>query len=136
MNRGPMKNSRPTGLTFAQKVLAAWGDPSPDWVTELARLADAEGLAGAAQRIGYSVSAVSTVISGKYAGDVDRVAEMVRGALMAETVDCPVLGEIGRDRCLTEQKEPFRATSRHRAQLFHACKICPNARQAKTEGVE
>lgn len=129
MNRGPIKNSR-SPVDFRAKALAAWGDPLPEWIDELARLADAEGLAGAEKRIGYSRSAVSTILAGKYAGDLDRVEQMVRGALMAETVDCPVLGEIGRDRCLTEQKEPFRATSRMRAQLFHCCKTCPNRRSS------
>lgn len=129
MNRGPAKGSRPAGLSFAEKVCAAYGDPD-GWLLELARLADAEGLGGAEKRIGYSRSAISTVLSGKYGGDMERVAQMVRGALMSETVDCPVLGEIGRDRCATEQKEPFRATSAFRAQLYHACKVCPNRRHA------
>ena len=133
MNRGPQKNSRPAGL-FTGKAKAGWGTPLPEWVAELARLADAEGLPGAEKRVGYSRSAISTVLSGKYKGDIERVAEMVQGALMALKVECPVLGQIGRDQCLTEQKEPFRATSRHRAQLFHACKTCPNARR-NNEGV-
>lgn len=130
MIRGPLKGSRPDGLTFCDKAAVAHGDPLPDWIAELAALADRDGLAGAGKRIGYSASAISTVINGKYVGDVGRVEEMVRGAVMAATVICPVLDEIGRDRCLSEQKEPFRATSRHRAQLYHACKSCPNRRQA------
>lgn len=129
MNRGPAKDSRPIGVTFMEKAREAFGAVLPDWIEELARLADAEGLGGAEKRIQYSRSALSTVINGKYPGDLGRVEAMVRGALMAEVVECPILGEIGRDRCLTEQKEPFRATSRHRAQLFHACKTCPNARR-------
>lgn len=129
MNRGPIKNSRPDGKSFVEKAMDAHGSPLPDWLDELARLADANDLGVAGQRIGYSRSAVSTIISGKYLGDLARVEQMVRGALMSLVVDCPVLGEIGRDRCLTEQKEPFRATSRHRAQLFHACKICPQRRK-------
>ncbi|RWO83969.1 MAG: transcriptional regulator [Mesorhizobium sp.] len=128
MNRGPVKSSRPAGKTFAEKAAEAWGAPVPDWIGELARLADAEGLGGAEKRVGYSRSAISTIIACKYLGDLARVEQMVRGALMSLVVECPVLGEIGRDRCLTEQKEPFRATSRHRAQLFHACKICPQRR--------
>lgn len=127
MNRGPLQGSRPVGPSFADKARAAWGDPPPDWIVELANLADRDRLSGAAAVTGYSSSAVSTVISGKYAGDLSRIEAMVRGALMSETVECPVLGEIGRDQCLTEQKEPFRATSAHRARLFHACKTCPNA---------
>lgn len=128
MNRGPAPNTRPAGASFAAKAAEAYGAPLPDWIRELAAIADQDGLAGAERRIGYSRSAISTVLAGKYRGDLARVEQMVRGALMAETVDCPILGEIGRDRCLNEQKEPFRATSRHRAQLFHACKTCPNRR--------
>jgi hypothetical protein len=48
---------------------------------------------------------------------------------MGETVMCPVLDEIGRDRCLSEQVKPFAATSSTRARLFHACKTCPNRQQ-------
>ncbi|RWC58894.1 transcriptional regulator [Mesorhizobium sp.] len=128
MNRGPVKNSRPDGRSFVEKAIDAHGSPLPDWLEELARFADANDLGVAGECISYSRSAVSTIISGKYPGDIARVEQMVRGALMALTVECPVLGEIGRDQCLTEQKEPFRATSRHRAQLFHQCKICPQRR--------
>lgn len=118
-------------MTFMEKARAAYGAELPDWIAELATFADTEGLAGCEKRVGYSRSTISSVLHGKYGmGDMARVEEMVRGALMAVTVDCPVLGEIGRDRCLTEQKEPFRATSRHRAQLYHACRSgCPHARR-------
>lgn len=112
--------------SFADKAAAAYGAALPDWIAALALCADREGLRGAATRIGYSRTAVSTVLSGKYRADMARLEEMVRGALLSATVECPVLGEIGRDRCLSEQKEPFRATSAFRAQLFHACKTCPN----------
>lgn len=128
MNRGPVTSSLRDGRTFLEKLQGAYDEPA-DWLIALATCADQEKLAGAGKRIGYSGSAVSTIIAGKYAGDLDRVEEMVRGALMASNVECPILGEIGRDRCLTEQGEPFRATSAFRAQLFRACQICPNRRQ-------
>lgn len=129
MNRGPVTGPRPDAPRFVEKAQAAYGDAAPDWLLELAGLADRESLAGAGKRIGYSRSAISNVIGGKYTGDLGRVEEMVRGALMALTVECPVLGEIGRDRCLQEQKEPFRATSRHRAQIYHACRGgCPHSK--------
>lgn len=129
MNRGPVKESRPV-VSFAEKAAAAWGDV-PDWLHELCAVADQVGLGGAEKRLGsYSRSAISTVISRKYQGDYGRFEDMVRGALMAKTVDCPVLGEIGRDTCLIEQKAPFRATSAFRVQLFHACKSCINRRQS------
>ncbi|QDB99679.1 hypothetical protein [Mesorhizobium sp. 8] len=68
MNRGPAKNSRSTA-DFRGKALAAWGDPLPDWMGELVALAEAEGLGGAEKRIGYSRSAISTIIAGKYRGE-------------------------------------------------------------------
>jgi hypothetical protein len=119
--------------TFMEKAAAAWG-AVPVWVEALATHADKVGLGGAEQTIGYSRSALSSVINAKYPGDLGRIEQIVRGALMSEKVDCPVLGEIGRDHCLIEQSEPFRATSALRAQLFHACRSgCPNARKTKGE---
>lgn len=118
-------------LTFADKAAAAWA-PAPDWVEELAAMADASGLKGAASRIGYTGSLVSGVLNNKYRGDLVAVEAAVRWSLMSLTVDCPVIGEIDRSRCLREQQEPFRATSAFRAQLYHACRGgCPNARPTK-----
>ncbi len=135
MNRGPSSGARSDERSFEQKVADAYGNPPPEWLAELARLADAAGLTGCATKIGYSKAAISNVLNGKYGkGDLGRVEEMVRGALMSETVDCPVIGEIGRDRCLREQREPFRATSAFRAQLFHACRGgCPHARATQED---
>lgn len=129
MNRGPTKNFRPAGPTFIEKATAAWGEPLPDWIEELARFADRDGLAGAEKATGYSRSAVSYALNCKYTGDIGRLEEMVRGAMMALTVNCPVLGEIGRDRCLDWQRKPYAATSSHRVQMFRACQGCPNRRQ-------
>ena len=103
--------------TFVEKAAAAWGE-TPDWIAELAAIADQLGQKKAADMIGYTA-----------AGDMQGVEESVRGALMGLKVECPILGEIGRDHCLQEQKEPFRATSAFRAQIYHACRNgCPNAR--------
>lgn len=133
MNRGPAPGTMKRDRTMAQKAEAAWRDV-PDWVAELAGLADREGLRTAAKRVGYSPSAISTVINGYYRGDLVRVEEIVRGALMGDAVDCPVLGEIGRDQCLAWQKKPFAATSSARAAVYRACRGgCPHS-SLKREG--
>lgn len=133
MNRGPAPGSIRADRTAAQKAEAAWGDV-PDWVRELAALADREGLRGAEKRVGYSASAISTVINNRYRGDMVRVEESVRGALMGQTVACPVLGEIGRDQCLAWQKKPFAATSSVRVAVYRACRSgCPHS-ALKPEG--
>jgi hypothetical protein len=134
MNRGPKPGAGRNGDTrsMAEKALAGWAGGVPDWVAELAALADREGLRGAEKRIGYSASAISTVINGRYAGDVARVEEKVRGALMGVVVTCPVLGEIGRDQCLDWQKKPFAATSSVRVAVWQACRGgCPHARRER-----
>lgn len=121
--------SAPKRISMIDKAGGAWGEP-PDWVRELADLADREGLRTAAKRIGYSASTVSMVLANRYGdGDMARVEEKVRGALMGVVVECPVLGAIGRDVCLDWQQKPFAATSSRRMQMYRACRAgCPHAR--------
>ncbi|WP_246248945.1 transcriptional regulator [Chelativorans alearense] len=137
MNRGPAPGA-PLGRTektMSEKALEAWGAGLPDWVAELAALADREGLRGAEKRVNYSASAISTVINNRYRGDMGRVEESVRGALMGRVVPCPVLGEIGRDQCLVWQKKPFAATSSIRVAVYRACRAgCPHSKLKSLEG--
>ncbi len=144
MKRGPQaraEGGRP-GAYFAQKALAAFLENNtgdlPDWLAELARLADRDGLKMLGKRIGYSSSALSFVISGSYTGDLARVEARVRGALMGETVLCPVMGETPRDQCLDWQKKPFAATSSRRVAVYRACRSgCPHsALKGVSTGVE
>lgn len=128
-------NSLPSKLTtdFLASAREAWGDALPDWVEELAKFAMATSGAAAAKRIGMSPSVVTSVCRARYSGDLAAVEARVRGALMNESVDCPVLGEIARDYCLDEQKKRHVGSSAARTALFHACRGgCPNSR-LKTE---
>ncbi|PZP67130.1 transcriptional regulator [Methylorubrum populi] len=116
-------------LTFAQKAQAAWGTSIPPEVVTLAEFADSRSGAEAAKAIGYSPAVVSHLIANRYPGDLPTVMQKIRGALMGETVLCPVLGELGRDQCLTEQRRPFAATTAARAQVYRACRTgCPHSR--------
>jgi hypothetical protein len=133
MNRGPAPGAARATKTMVEKAADAWGDV-PDWIAALAAVADRDGLRGAEKRVGYSASAISTVINGRYAGDMNRVEETVRGALLGHVVNCPILGEIGRDQCLGWQKKPFAATSSVRAAVYRACRAgCPHS-AIKPEG--
>jgi len=118
--------SKPDQLARAR---AAWGESIPAEVVALAMACKARSSRAVAQQLGYSDAVISYVLSGKYPGDLPKVFAKIRGALMGETVMCPILDEIGRDRCLTEQAKPFAATNSMRARLFHACKTCPNRQQ-------
>ncbi len=128
MNRGPIPGGAAKPDPVA-KALAAWGEAMPKEVAALAEACKASTARAVAQRIGYSDAVVSHVLARRYGGDVARVFTAIRGALMGETVICPILGEIALDRCLTEQTTPFAATNSTRARLFHACKTCPHRQQ-------
>jgi hypothetical protein len=127
MKRGPKPGSATT-TDFLAIARNAWGDAMPAEVEALAHAAMIETATAAAGRIGYSPAVVTHVLRRSYSGDMTTVFGRIRGAFMGETVDCPVLGEIGRDRCLIEQKRPFAATNSSRARLWHACKTCRNRR--------
>ena len=120
--------------TMQAKAANAWGDAMPDWIGELADAAEKLGLNACAKRLGYSPSVVSQAIAAKYAGDLTRVETKVRGALMGETVTCPVLGEIGRNQCLDWQGKPRAVTNAVRTRVYRACRSgCPHSR-LKPEG--
>ena len=125
MIRGPRPGSTVASIDYVAKAQDAWGG-APDWVIALAEEANRTGAAAAARRLDYSASVVSQILSASYRGDLKRAEEIVRGALMGSTVMCPVLDEIGRDRCRREQTAPFVATNSTRARLRRACRTCPN----------
>lgn len=111
---------------------AAWGDPTPDWVIVLAEACNAQSQAAIAKRIGYSSSTVSQVLSNKYGmGDIAKFEQVVRGALMAETVACPIVGDMTRDVCLNWQARPFSTTNSNAVRMYQACRSgCPHSRLA------
>jgi hypothetical protein len=122
--------------SFLEKIATAW-DVAPDWVEELAQHADARGLKETGKAIGYSGSAVSGVLAGKYAGDMPRVEGAVRGALMGKTVWCQGMGlDLARNHCLEWQKKPRAPTSSGRMKMYRACRNnCPHFRQSgQSEG--
>lgn len=117
---------------FHARAASGWGGNPPDWIKVLADACTRETQAGVARRLDVSGSRLSQALAGTYPGDMGRLEEIVRGALMGETVNCPVLGEIGRDRCLSEQRKPFTAASSVRTRLHRACRAgCPHSRIVK-----
>lgn len=128
-------NLNPSKTSFIGNAREAFGEALPDWIEALAREADRTTGAAAGNRIGYKGgSIVTSICRGNYNGDWKAVEARVRGALMGELVECPVLGEIARDHCLDEQKKRHIGSSQIRTQLFHACRGgCAHSR-LKTEG--
>jgi hypothetical protein len=131
MMRGPQAGR--TAADPVEKATAAWGDKLPAWVLELAEACQKSNQSAVAKQLGYSSTVVSLILSNTYKGDVARVEQMVRGALMAETVGCPILGDLARNTCLEWQAKPHAVTSSLRAQMYRACRAgCPHSRISGT----
>lgn len=80
----------------------------PDALTALARYCASATQAAAARRLGVSEGTVSNALKGRYIGNVAKLAERIRGELLAATVACPVLGEITSRICQDERGKPWR----------------------------
>lgn len=102
----------------------------PHWLEVLRQACKAHTQVAIAERIGYSAAVVSQVLKGAYKGDLRAVQQKVEGALMGLTVDCPVIGDLPRNRCLEYQRQSFAATNHMRVQFSRACPTCPNRRGA------
>ena len=102
-----------------------------DWLDVLRSACAAHTQRAIAARIGYSTAVVSQVLSGTYKGDTRAVQQKVEGALMGAMVDCPVIGELPRDRCLENQRMPATAANPLRPRFAKACPKCPNRRGAE-----
>jgi len=104
-----------------------------DWKQALRDECRRTSQARAAQLIGYSPAVVNQVLKGTYKGDYRAVEEAVRGALMGATVDCPVIGEMPRNRCIEHQRRAsaFAATNPLRVQLYKTCPTCEHSKGAK-----
>lgn len=112
-----------------ERAAAAWGEPLPAWVAALARACDAGSQAEAGRRIGYSGPTVNQVLARSYPGNLAAVERAVRGAFLAETVDCPVLGQIPTNTCQAQQRRRLSTASPQQARLYRACKACPHRRK-------
>ncbi len=84
-----------------------------------------------ARKLDVSDSTISNALKGRYIGNVDALAERIRGELLNQTVRCPILGEITSRICQDERKKPFHTANPMRVQLWRACKVCPHNPAAK-----
>ena len=98
------------------------------WLEILRQACESQGQKPVASQIGFSVTTVSQVLSGAYKADMKRIRTAVEGALMGAVVECPVIGEIPRQRCIEHQRRAcrFAATNPARVQLSKACRVCKN----------
>jgi hypothetical protein len=115
--------------SVSDRARAAWGGDIPDWVLALAKACDESSQSAVAKRIGKSGALVSTVLNKAYGAGLTAVEQVVRGALMSATVDCPAVGEMPADLCITHQRETWSPHNPQRIALYRACRAgCPHSR--------
>lgn len=110
--------------------------PEPTWLRILRETAARIGQPATAVLIGYSTAVVCSVLKGSYKGNLSTVEERVKGALMGQSVDCPVIGELARNKCLDHQRAAFAATNPQRVQLWLTCPGCTHNLSAGVAGRE
>ena len=98
------------------------------WLMTLRSACKAQGQHTVALSIGYSDAVVCAVLKGKYKGNLKAVQSAVEGALQGVTVDCPVIGELARQKCGEIQRAPRSFANPTAIQLYKACRGgCPHS---------
>jgi hypothetical protein len=114
LSKKPLKKA----VTPPAKALPA------DALAALIELKNKFSQADIGRRLGVSGASLSNALGGKYIGNVDKLAERIRGELLNQTVPCPILGTVTTRVCQDERAKPFAATSPLRVLLWRSCKTC------------
>jgi hypothetical protein len=104
-----------------------WGEDLPDWVDALARACDETSQNKVAVKMERSAALVSNVLRNRYSADTGIVEDLVRGHFMREVVDCPALGEIGKQVCRRWRGKAanFENVNSQTVTMYRACNRCP-----------
>lgn len=105
--------------------------PAPDWLTVLRDACAESSQAAVARKLGVSPAMISQALKGVYRGDIDRLRMLVEGALMRQTVDCPMVGDLPKNRCLEHQARDrrFAFVNPLYSKLYRACRSgCPHSK--------
>lgn len=98
------------------------------WLEVLRTACEALGQKEVSRRIGYSVPTISGALSGKYPADTKGIKAAVEGALQGVSVECPVVGDLPRQRCVENQRAPRSTANPTAVQLHKACRGgCPHS---------
>lgn len=108
----------------------------PHWIQVLRAQCQVTSQSQVARKLGYSVAVINLVLKGTYKGDLKKVEQKVRGAFMGETVGCPILGELEKNKCVEHQNAKYSSVNRLRVQLYRTCSSCQyNTNNTEQEAV-
>ena len=119
-------------MSALAKARKAWGTP-PDWVTVLANASDRSSQAQVARLLAINSGYISYVLRNQNPQYHQPVEYAVRGKLMAETISCPVMGEIDQSLCVRHRKSRVPAVLPEERQLRSTCPTCIHNTNRKEE---
>jgi hypothetical protein len=98
------------------------------WLNELKRQVDATSLNAVSKAMGVSKTTISQLVNGKYGADTAKMQLLVESVYMGHTVNCPVLGEIPKHKCMAHQNTKHVGSQPNAIRLWKACRSdCPNS---------
>lgn len=107
----------------------AWGHDLPDWIAALVLACDAPGSSQnkVAARLGISAAVVSQTLRNDYAGNMGRIEARVRSVYLDDNVNCPALGSISAEACMSwrDRSKVLSSAAPNRVRMFRACRACP-----------
>ncbi|MCD9148940.1 hypothetical protein [Pseudophaeobacter flagellatus] len=116
---------------------AAWGNTPPDWIFALVRACDAPGASQnkVAARLSVSAATVSQVLRNSYAGDTARIEARVRATFVDADVDCPAIGTISAESCMSwrDRSKRLGSAAPNVVRMFRACRACPKFKPGAEE---
>lgn len=120
--------------TPIEKAHRCWGENTPDWVEGLARACMDSSQNKVAKAMGYSASLVSSVLSNRYPGDLERVEAVYRGVYERAVVECPELGEMALNVCRDWRRkmDKFSPANSQNVMMYRACRRCPLNKEEQT----
>lgn len=106
----------------------------PEWLTILCQKCQESTIADVARQIGYSRTAVSLALSGKYEGGTGNIEAAVMGAFTG-TVHCPYLGcDITQAACGDHQSQFMPTSDPNALRHWMACRSgCPHSNHSIDE---
>ena len=132
-NEGGAGGARPASIPFGEIARAHWGPELPDWIARLVEECAFTSQSQTARRLGLSPTVINRVLRRAYPGNMGNIEDAVRGVLMHERIDCPALGLIERDDCVSWRRKArnFVPSNSTRVQMSRACNRCPHNRKGR-----
>lgn len=117
---------RPSSETNVMRARRAWGDPLPRWVAVLANKCDRNSRTRASEALGISSATISRLLSKSYGASTVEMERLVLAELAADTVACPVAGEIALRTCTRNRRRKGVPVNFLHHTFARACPACPN----------